>query len=167
MDVSICFSRYVLVFNILIASAYGGSPIPDAVVIDLPLDGTTQDVSGNGYHGSSGGVFVPDRRGNPNGALQTFANSNLSMPVTQLDWDSTASLSYSLWFMYPNFDSRYNELVKLQKDCGHFHLGVAYDKIISQMTTSVGATCEITNVVEAGPIEVGINPALKYMSHLN
>ncbi len=86
----------VLTSLVLVATANAG--INDGLVLWLPLDGDTNDQSGYGNHGTASGVTaVPDRHGNPNGAVR-FDGLNDAVTVRHsASLDITEAISISLW----------------------------------------------------------------------
>lgn len=82
------------------------------LVLHLPFNGNTNDISGNGYNASnSGASLVADRFGNANSAYR-FNGTSSKMIVSNFPTSSTDNLSISIWFnSNSNTQSAYAGLV--------------------------------------------------------
>lgn len=87
---------------LLAATGISAQSLTTDLVFYLPINGNLNDVSGNGLNATTNGNYVPDRNGNPNGAIYVNGNAQtISLPNNAL-MRPQLPMSVS---MYINFDA--------------------------------------------------------------
>lgn len=82
---------------------FSQSSLQDSLVLHLPFDGNTLDMSGNGNHAtSSGAIFTSDRLGNPNAAIQLDGIDDYLTVLNNQKLKPQLPVTIAAWVQYDN-----------------------------------------------------------------
>lgn len=95
----------IITLLIIISSfpAFSQGSLLDSLVLHLPFDGDTLDISGNGNHASlNGAIFAPDRNGISNSAVQLDGVDDFITVLNNQKLKPQLPLTISTWVLYDN-----------------------------------------------------------------
>jgi len=124
--------------------ASDAASLSSGLVAYYPLNGNTNDESGNSNHGALvSGSFVNDRFGNPNGALRLTGDTYMVTQSLSYDFDYTNSLSISVWVNFNTLASSwYPCIAGIYNVCGSWEAALVLDWRDAQaIKASVGNSC--------------------------
>jgi hypothetical protein len=116
---------------------WGGSPVPARLMLYMPFNGTLQDSSGNGNHGTANHPsYTTDRWGNSTGAYEFNGVNNFITVPNSSSLNPFNQLSISFWYRADSITNNYSPLLT-KTEGGYLYNTMAREFVLELKASSL------------------------------